>query len=60
MLNGMQLLVAVDVMEIQTVEAYSGLGLTTVRCNINKLSRAEKEQVSVRFKPNILTDWGKT
>jgi hypothetical protein len=56
----MQLLAAVDVVEIQTVEPYSGLGLTRVKCNINKLSRVAKEQVSVRFKPNILTDWGKT
>jgi hypothetical protein len=58
-LNAMQLLAAVDGMEFHTVEAYSGLGLTRVKYNVNKLSRVEKEHVLVRFNPNIFTDWGK-
>jgi len=30
-------------MEFYTVDAYSGLGLTGVKYNINQLSRVEKE-----------------
>jgi hypothetical protein len=37
------ILALVDVMEFHTVEAYSGLGLTSVEYNLNKLSRLEKE-----------------
>jgi hypothetical protein len=58
-LNAMQFLAAVEVMEFRTFEAYSGLDLTRVKYNLNKLSRVEKEQVLERFKPNIFTDWGK-
>jgi len=46
-LNAMQLLAAVDV-EFRTVAACSGLGLTTVKCDIDRLSRVAKDQVSVR------------
>jgi hypothetical protein len=34
---------SVDVIEFHAVEAYSSLGLIGVTCNINKLSRVEKE-----------------
>jgi hypothetical protein len=42
-LNAFQLFWSVDIVEFHTVEADSSLGLTSVKCNINKLSRVEKE-----------------
>jgi len=41
--NVFQVFAAVDFMELFTVDAYSGLGLTGVKYNINQLSRVEKE-----------------
>ena len=41
------------------MEVYSRLGLTSVKYHIDKLSRVEKEQVTVRINANILRDWEK-
>jgi len=41
--NVFQLFAALDVIEFYTVEAYSGLGLTRFKYNVNQLSRVEKE-----------------
>ena len=47
---------AVDVIEIHTAP---GLVLTRVKYSVNKLPIVEKEHVSVRFKAQNFTDWGK-
>jgi hypothetical protein len=52
-------LASVAVIEFHTEEAYSSLGLTSVKYNISRVSRVEKEQVTVRIKPSVLTDWEK-
>jgi hypothetical protein len=44
-LTAFQLLTSVHVIEFHTVEAYSGLGLTRVKYNINKLSTVEKNKL---------------
>jgi hypothetical protein len=49
----------VDVKEFHTVDTYLSLCLTSVKCNINKLSRVEEELVKVHIKPSILTVWEK-
>jgi hypothetical protein len=41
--NVFQLFAALDVVEFHAVQAYSGLGLTRFKYNINQLSRVEKE-----------------
>jgi hypothetical protein len=58
-LNALKLLASVVVTEFHTVEAYSSLGRTSVKYNTSRLSRVEKEQVTVRVKPSVLTDWEK-
>jgi hypothetical protein len=55
-LNAFQLLASLAVIEFHTVEAYSGLGLPRVKYSIGRLSRVEREQVTVRVKPSVLTD----
>jgi hypothetical protein len=46
-------LTLIDVTEIYTVEAYSSLCLTSVKCSINKLSGVEEELVKVHIKPSL-------
>jgi hypothetical protein len=55
-LNVLQLFVSLDIIEFYTVKAYSGLGLTGVKYNINQLSTVEKECMLI-IKPSILMDW---
>ena len=45
--------------EFHTVDAYSSWGLTSVKYNINKLSRVQKEQIIVQTKFSIFMDWEK-
>jgi hypothetical protein len=43
-------------MAFHKIEAYSSLGLTSVKCNIKELPMVEEEKAQVRIKSNFLTD----